>query len=211
MSTTATPGSTGRPIAHRTTHRSAVNRLAVRATLVVTLILSSIGVLAAAPVSATACQTRWGSLQKTADGSAGGHLTNVRTGRHACFDRLVIDLDGPRAGYRVAYVDKLTQDGSGAVVPVKGGAIIGIVALAPAYDDNGSATIAPATVNATNVAGYRTFRDIEWAGSFEGQTTLGLGVRARLPFRVFTLAGPGNGSRLVIDVAHSWTQTGTAR
>ena len=32
----------------------------------------------------------------------------------------------------------------------------------------------------------------------------GLGVRARLPFRVFTLDGPGAGSRLVIDVAHRW-------
>ncbi|MDQ1596268.1 MAG: hypothetical protein QOH40_2824, partial [Arthrobacter pascens] len=40
--------------------------------------------------------------------------------------------------------------------------------------------------------------------SFEGYTTLGLGVRARLPFKVFTLAGPGSGSRLVIDVAHHW-------
>jgi hypothetical protein len=35
-------------------------------------------------------------------------------------------------------------------------------------------------------------------------TKLGLGVRARLPFRVFTLAGPGSGTRLVIDVAHQW-------
>jgi hypothetical protein len=38
----------------------------------------------------------------------------------------------------------------------------------------------------------------------EGQTEIGLGVRARLPFRVFPLAGPGDGSRLVIDVAHRW-------
>jgi hypothetical protein len=29
-------------------------------------------------------------------------------------------------------------------------------------------------------------------------------VRARLPFRVFVLRGPGSGSRLVIDVAHRW-------
>jgi len=36
------------------------------------------------------------------------------------------------------------------------------------------------------------------------QTTIGLGARARLPFRVFTLSGPGQGSRLVIDVAHRW-------
>jgi hypothetical protein len=51
-----------------------------------------------------------------------------------------------------------------------------------------------------NVAGFSTFRSITNAGSFEGQTTYGLGVRARLPFRVFTIAG-GHG-RIVVDVAH---------
>ena len=43
---------------------------------------------------------------------------------------------------------------------------------------------------------FRTFRHVAWAGSFEGMTTIGLGVRARLPFRVFLLDGPGAGSRL---------------
>ena len=191
-------------ITRRSTIHRPAKRLIVRAALVLTLVLSSIGLLAAAPVSATDCETNWGSIQKSAYASSSGHLTRVRTGRHACFDRLVIDLDGHRPGYRVDYVDTLNADASGDVVPVKGGAILRIVAMAPAYDDNGSATIDPATVSASNVAGYRTFRDIEWAGSFEGQTTLGLGVRARLPFRVFTLSGPGAGSRLVIDVAHSW-------
>ncbi len=54
-----------------------------------------------------------------------------------------------------------------------------------------------------NVAGYPTFRQVAWAGSFEGQTTLGLGVRARLPFRVFTIQDATT-SRLVIDVANHW-------
>ena len=45
--------------------------------------------------------------------------------------------------------------------------------------------------------GYQTFRQVAWAGSFEGATTVGLGVRARLPFRVHTLP-----DRIVIDVAH---------
>jgi hypothetical protein len=57
------------------------------------------------------------------------------------------------------------------------------------------------------VKGFRTFRQVAYAGSFEGQTTFGLGVRARLPFRVFVLAGsPGDrhGAMLVIDVAHRW-------
>jgi hypothetical protein len=55
-----------------------------------------------------------------------------------------------------------------------------------------------------DVSRFRTFRHVAWAGSFEGQTTLGLGVRARLPFRVFLLDGPGSGSRMVVDVAHRW-------
>ena len=54
------------------------------------------------------------------------------------------------------------------------------------------------------MAGFRTFRQVSWAGSFEGLTSVGLGVRARLPFRVFVLSGPGSGSRIVVDVAHTW-------
>jgi hypothetical protein len=45
---------------------------------------------------------------------------------------------------------------------------------------------------------------VAFVSDFEGQTTFGLGVRARLPFRVLRLAGPGSGQRLVIDVAHRW-------
>jgi hypothetical protein len=29
-------------------------------------------------------------------------------------------------------------------------------------------------------------------------------VRARLPFRVMVVPGPGRGSRVVVDVAHHW-------
>ncbi len=50
-----------------------------------------------------------------------------------------------------------------------------------------------------NLSGYRTFQDAEFAGSFEGQSQFGLGVRARLPFRALQLDG-----RLVVDVAHTW-------
>ncbi|WP_148256694.1 AMIN-like domain-containing (lipo)protein [Kribbella flavida] len=56
----------------------------------------------------------------------------------------------------------------------------------------------------SNVSGYRTFRQVAWAGSFEAQTTSGLGVRARLPFSVLTLDGSGTTGRAVVDVAHRW-------
>jgi hypothetical protein len=55
-----------------------------------------------------------------------------------------------------------------------------------------------------NVASYSTFREVAYGGSFEGYTTIGLGVRARLPMRVFPLPGPANGDRFVVDVAHHW-------
>ncbi len=189
---------------HQPERRRTAMRIGGRAALVVALVLTSLGIIAAGPVSASGCQTNWGSIQKSSSGSASGSITGVRTGRHSCFDRFVVDLNGKRTGYHVAYVDSLAADGSGEIVPVDGGAILQIIARSPAYDDSGSATVDAAAVSATSVAGYRTFRDVEWAGSFEGQTTFGLGVRARLPFRVFTLDGPGTGSRLVIDVAHSW-------
>jgi hypothetical protein len=53
------------------------------------------------------------------------------------------------------------------------------------------------------VTGFRTFRQVVSAGSFEGITTIGRGLRAKRPFRVLVLSGPGRGWRLVIDVAHT--------
>jgi hypothetical protein len=159
----------------------------------------------AAAADSPYCGIRWGSLAKDAGPMSGAHLTGVRAGRHACYDRLVLDLDGRAPGYSVSYVAQVTQDGSGFVVPLRGGAKLQVVARAAAYDDSGRPTYRPANqAELVNVAGWRTFRQVAWAGSFEGQTTVGLGVRARLPFRVFALAGPGGGSRLVIDVAHRW-------
>jgi hypothetical protein len=158
----------------------------------------AVAVLAVAVVpsaaGASGCGIRWGSLPKSTPEMTGAELTGARPGGHDCFDRLVFDLAGrPAAGYDVRYVDVLRADGSGDVVPVAGGAVLAVTVRAPAYQRV-----------RTSVVGYRTFRDVAWAGSFEGQTTFGLGVRARLPFRVFQLDGPGNASRLVVDVAHKW-------
>jgi hypothetical protein len=151
------------------------------------------------------CGIRWGSLPERAASTQASPLTDVRAGRHACFDRLVLDLRGEPVGYRVRYVAAVYEEGSGREVPLRGGARLEVVVSAPAYDDNGCATYVPADRREiVDVDGYRTFRQLAWAGSFEGQTTIGLGVRARLPLRVFTLDGPGAGSRMVIDVAHHW-------
>ena len=160
----------------------------------------------ASTTTTTSCPRGWGSLPEANSRMTQAPVTAVRTGRHACYDRLVFDLRGRAPGYDVRYVGTVYQDGSGFRVPLRGGAKLQIVVRAPAYDiSTGKPTYTPNNPKElSNVTGYSTFRQVAFAGSFEGQTTIGLGVRARLPFRVFTLAGPGSGSRLVVDVTHHW-------
>ncbi|HEY7069615.1 MAG TPA: hypothetical protein VH479_05865 [Acidimicrobiales bacterium] len=175
------------------------------------------GVLAPAPSAGAAepyCGITWGSLDKTASGMSTATIDNLRAGQHECWDRLVFDL-GPQTvdfpnqavGYDVRYVPVVTADGTGDPVPLAGGAFLQITVHADDYNvATGVPTYSPPDrLHAVNVAGFRTFRQVYFGGTFEGYTTAGLGVRARLPFRVFLLAGPGNGSRLVIDVAHRWS------
>jgi hypothetical protein len=165
------------------------------------------GSAAAASVSASGapyCGITWGSLAKKGGSMTTSPITDVRAGRHDCYDRLVVDISGKAAGYRVGYVTSVVQDGSGRAIPLRGGAKLQIVVLAPTYKSSAANTFPATRSELVDVSGFSTFRQVAGAGSFEGQTTIGLGVRARLPFRVFTLAGPGPYSRLVIDVAHHW-------
>ena len=55
-------------------------------------------------------------------------MTNIRGGRHECWDRLVFDLAAPAVpfpgqavGYSVRYVPVVTDDGTGDPVPLAGG------------------------------------------------------------------------------------------
>ena len=170
----------------------------------------ALGVLAL-PADAAArpyCGLRWGSLAKQIGQGPGfppSPLVGVRAGRHACFDRLVFDLDGMIAGGSARYVAHVTRAAVDEAVPLRGGAFLQIALYAPTYDLDGRPTFSPRDpADIVAVGGFRTFRQVADGGSFEGYTTVGLGVRARLPFRVFVLTGPGSQSRLVVDVAHRW-------
>jgi hypothetical protein len=197
---------------HHITRKTALAAAAVLAVPAVAVAAPAVSGSSAAPRTAsatttttTSCPRGWGSLPEANSRMVQSPITNVRTGRHACYDRLVVDLRGRAPGYDVRYVSTVRQDGSGFAVPLRGGAKLQIVVRAPSYDTSGQSTYNPANRRElSNVSGYSTFRQVAFAGSFEGQTTIGLGVRARLPFRVFTLAGPGTSSRLVVDVAHHW-------
>ncbi|HET7399316.1 MAG TPA: hypothetical protein VFJ94_12430 [Intrasporangium sp.] len=164
--------------------------------------------LVAAPSAVAAdspyCGIWWGSLDKASPRSDVTSMTNVRAGRHECFDRLVLDFEGRSGGFSVRYVPAIAGLGLAQPVDLRGGALLEIVVAEPYGPDTQTRYHPASRAELVDVTGWRTFRQVAWVELWESNNTLGLGVRARLPFRVFTLAGPGSGSRLVIDVAHRW-------
>ncbi|MGK4584176.1 AMIN-like domain-containing (lipo)protein [Kitasatospora sp. HPMI-4] len=185
----------------------AVLALAAAGTAVVPATASA----ATRPAAASQCATDWGSLPKSDRTFTSNQLVNVRTGQNPCYDRMVLDVpgvsDANRIGYQVRYVDELLQQASGTPIPVSGGAVLEIVVTASTMDFGAGKPSYPGQAGqplpGVDLTGYRTFTDARFAGSHEGYTQLGLGVRARLPFRVFQLD-----NRVVVDVAHDWGTAG---
>jgi len=170
--------------------------------LALTSVLAALALSTPASAATPYCGITWGSLAKAAGPTTPSSttLTGVRAGQHACYDRLVLDLgavSGP-VGYRVEYTT-LTGVATGTPIPLAG------TDLSITVRAHGESLTVADPNHVVDVAGFRTFRQVASGGSFEGVTVLGLGVRARLPFRVFVLDGPAAGQkRLVIDVAHRW-------
>lgn len=172
--------------------------------LALTAMLATLAVAVPAQAGTPYCGITWGSLaeQGPATGS-GGTLTDVRAGRHDCYDRLVIDLrDAPSfTSWSVEYVSQVREDPSDRPVALAGAADLQV----RLHGVDGDSAYHPADSRSlVDVTGYRTLRQVALTGSFERVTSVGVGVRARLPFRAFTLSGPGNGTRVVLDVAHRW-------
>lgn len=156
------------------------------------------------PATAAECPTGWGSLQEQHKPfKFRGSVANVRAGRHACFDRLVVDFDaGQRPWFVVSYQKSFRLDGSGTRVPLRGGAVLRIDVrtadwVEPGYRPSNRREI-------VDVSGFRTLRQVAWQSGFEGYAAVGVGLRARLPFRVWGYRDSRGRSHLVVDVAHEW-------
>jgi hypothetical protein len=177
--------------------------------------VSLFGLIVPASAAGPYCGITWGSLNKGSETGDSGYADEVRAGQHACYDRLVVDIFGSRhyGTWYAGYVPQLPAEPSGLPFALRGGAFIQLtLPVAPAVTPNGTLTYVPADDRElVDVTGFRTFRQVALSGSLEsrvaGVTTIALGVRARLPFRVLTISGiPGtaNGTRVVLDVAHHW-------
>jgi hypothetical protein len=140
-----------------------------------------------APVSATG----------TATGLGEPKLVNVRTGRHAAYDRTVFDFTGGTPGYHVEY-GTLVSGGTGDPIPLAGAASL-VVVFTPAFAhdiDTGAVTY---DITRTLNPALPTLRQIRFGEDFEAHVSAGLGLADRVGFRVFQLHNP---DRVVIDVAH---------
>src|SRR3712207_1209212 len=144
--------------------------LAVAAGVVAAVVTA--GVVPSPAGAASYCGITWGSLAKAAPQMTQSPVTNARVGRHDCYDRLVIDLAGrPAAGYHVRYIDPpYRAQGSGNPLFVAGGAVIEVIANAPAYDSSGNSTVPwpvghlIARESELKAAGFRTLRDLVYGG-----------------------------------------------
>jgi hypothetical protein len=157
----------------------------------------------------------WGTTARDDPTMSPDDLYQVRVGRHGSYDRIVFDVngtvDGPDVvGYHVAYVDgEVLADASGEPVPTEGPASLEIVIRAPWLGTGGSGhqpwreppTVGDDLVPAAQLRGWTTMRQVAFAGSFEGQTTIAVGVSAELPFRVGAFERDGY-SHVYVDIGH---------
>lgn len=156
-----------------------------------------------APPTTAACET-FTDIDVKSDGFPGRLSTlvgaDVRTGRHPCFERFVLELQGTGdfPGYRVLYEDRpLTDDPRGEPVEVAGSAFIVVVVESWMTTMEGDGYQGPTRITPTNVT---HIEELVMLGNFESVTTWAIGVDEQRPFEVSVLDGP---PRLVVDIGTS--------
>ena len=130
------------------------------------------------------------------------YLTDVRTGRHEGFDRVVWAFDGPVPTYRIGYVDlPVTEDGSGDVVQLKGAAALHAIFSPASGVDMSGAELETIYTGPNRIdraaAGTTAVQEVVGTGDFEATLGWAVGLDAQAPFTVTELSDP---ARIVVDV-----------
>ena len=120
-------------------------------------------------------------------------LVAVETVDRDGYDRVVFTFDGSRPGYRVRYVDQVSNQ-AGKRLPLRGEVFLE-VAFEPARARTpaGEPTFSPTTLT----PGFTDLRQVRFAGDFEGEVIFGIGATGRGGFRVSELRDP---TRVAIDL-----------
>jgi hypothetical protein len=159
------------------------------------VVLGSLGLVA--PVAAAAPEFGTGPITVEAPLlPRTPRVVDVRWAEHRRFDRVVVDVRGRPPGYFASYVRRLTRDGSGDTVRVRGRHKFQLVLHpAQAHDRQGNSVYEGPRHRRI---GLPTLKAMTFLGDFEGNVTFGFGVRSK-PYRIFTLTHP---SRVVVDFQH---------
>ncbi len=122
-------------------------------------------------------------------------VTDVRTGSHAGFDRVVFDLTGEgNPGWFMDYTDTPAQQGSGNTIKYDGSTTINVNIDGTVYPfDLGMEDPQIGTVQGTG----NLVTEVISAGTFEGRSQFVVGLDGQHPYSVTVLQNP---HRLVIDV-----------
>ncbi|MCC2315206.1 AMIN-like domain-containing (lipo)protein [Cellulomonas xiejunii] len=135
--------------------------------------------------------------EATTEGDASGYVvTQVRTGEHDGYDRVVYELAGGEGtpGYRVGYVDRAVEDPSDEVRQVDGDAILQVWIIGTTYPSEGGPQEFSQDLRPTGGDIAHVVRPL----TFEAMTQSFIGVDdGPRPYRVLVLADP---VRVVVDV-----------
>ena len=136
--------------------------------------------------------------EQAASGDALVTVTDIRTGRHDGFDRVVLEVEGAGTpGWDVRYVDAASSQGSGDPVEVAGDAVLQVTVTGAGYPyDTGAEEYAGA--DPLPGEGTQTVTEVAFDATYEGTTVAFIGTSSQAPFRVYLLEDP---SRLVVEVA----------
>ena len=124
--------------------------------------------------------------------------TDIRTGGHECFERVVLELggSGELPGFQVQYEpDPILDSPRGEPVEVAGEATLVLSVGAWMPDTEGNGYQGPLEFVPTNVVNIKELQQIE---NFEGQNAWAIGLDMQRDFTVSTLTEP---FRIVIDIA----------
>jgi hypothetical protein len=135
------------------------------------------------------------------DTSSTAYLRTVSVTHDGAIDRVTFEFEGNRhPGLALEYVDHPVADGSGAAVPVRGGATLK-VRFEPASTSDLTGESPRRVYNGPDhVTGTSTaVTEVVEGGDFEGVLTWFIGVATRAPFRI--VPAPSTSARVTIELA----------
>lgn len=136
---------------------------------------------------------RTAAAARSHDVQTASRLVSVQASQGNGFDRVQFTFDRALPSWQVGYV-RAVQDGAGARLPLRGSAVLGVTFRpALAHDSGGDPSFEPQSITPP----YDSLRQVRLASDFEGRVRLGLGLRARMGFRVLEASDP---PRIMVDV-----------